>query len=221
MGILAKIVMLLSLALCLQNSHATVHIEKAPMKDTDPTKILDPVGEPNRYQLFFNNEWDNALAPFTYQSSIILLSGAMATYLVFKDNFEEKRKARLFRRWKRKKLWSTVGDTLGWGVLPVAYLSLKALQNYLDDGEDKAAQERRTIRWQNAEYITKSVAYTALATFALKMTVSQGRPKDSLKRDSFPSGHASSSFAFSTAVWLAHGPWPLLGCFRYCYRWLD
>jgi membrane-associated phospholipid phosphatase len=180
---------------------------KVPTDKNIDTKILDPISKPNRYQLFFNNEFDNMIAPFTYQSSAILLGGGLATYLVFKDKFEEKRQNRTYRKWKRRKLWSTVGDTLGWGVLPIAYLSLKAIQNYLDSNENKASIERRSLRWQNAEYVTKTVAFTALTTFALKLTTNQGRPKDRLKKDSFPSGHASSSFAFSTAVWLAHGPY--------------
>lgn len=175
--------------------------------DGEATKALDIIDKPDRYDLFFNNEWDNALAPFTYQSSVFLLSGGYLTYLVFKDDFEEKRQRNYEKQYKKggEKNWVKIGDTLGWGALPVAFLGIQALRTTFM--ENQTLEDKKAIEevWQDAEYVTKSVVYTALMTFTMKTLISQGRPKDRLKQDSFPSGHASSSFAFSTAIWLTQG----------------
>ena len=175
--------------------------------DGEATKPLDVIEEPTRYDLFFNNEWDNILAPFTYQSSAFLLGGGYLTYVVFKDDFEERRLKNLNRQYERggKKGWVKLGDTLGWGALPVAFLGIQYFRELaLDESSSQYKKESEKI-WQDAEYVTKSVVYTALMTFTMKSLISQPRPKDRLKRDSFPSGHASSSFAFSTAIWLSQG----------------
>lgn len=170
-------------------------------KDVHPTEVIDLIDKPKKSDLLFNNELDNLIAPFTNQSSIFMLTGATAGYIVYKDDFEEKRNNR-WRRKEKKKLWRSIGDTLGWGLLPVGYaIGMGLYGNSLEnkDGQSKV--------YRDIEYVAKSVVYTSLATFALKLTVDQRRPKDRLKKDSFPSGHASSSFAFSTAIWLVHGPY--------------
>lgn len=152
--------------------------------------------EDHSEEIIFNNEWDNVFAPFTNRSSLILLTGLGATYFVFKDNFQERLNERPYR--EDKKIWRTVGDAMGWGALPIGYVGLMAFNYY-------SSEEKKPDYLRNIEYIGKSVAYTALMTLTLKLTINQQRPDDELKRDSFPSGHASSSFAFSTAVWLRHG----------------
>lgn len=163
----------------------------------DISEVLpeDLVEKPNRTQLVFDNELDNVIAPFTYQSSLILLGGAALTYIIYNDRFEEERNRR-FGTKEGTETWREIGDFLGWGPLPIGY-SLIQYYHYQQTDDDQYLG--------NIEYMGKSVAYTALTTFALKMTIDERRPKDKLKKDSFPSGHASSGFAFSTAVWLQHG----------------
>ncbi len=192
-----KIIPILLLTFFLGQSFARV--------DGEATKALDIIDRPDRYDLLFNNELDNLLAPFTHQSSVFLLSGGYLTYLIFQDDFQE-RKIRNYERqlYKRngEKKWVKLGDLLGWGALPLGFLGIQALRYNFTDGLTK--KDKKLIS-QDTEYVIKSVVYTALMTFTIKTLTNQPRPKDNAKKDSFPSGHASSSFAFSTAIWLSQG----------------
>lgn len=163
-------------------------------------EVDEIIPEPKKEDLIFNNEFDNVLAPFTSQSSLITLGGLFATYVVYKDSLETSR-AKNFNERKESKPWRSTADTLGWGILPATYAGIMAYNYYSGDKKEKNESLR------NSEYLIKSVVYTALTTFAMKLSINQGRPKDRLKKDSFPSGHASSSFAFSTAIWMLHGPY--------------
>jgi membrane-associated phospholipid phosphatase len=166
-----------------------------------PFKILaeeDIVPEPKKDELIFNNELDNIIAPFTYHSSAVMFLGGLGTYLVFEDNYREKKKRRID---DGDKPWRDIGDALGWGPLPLFYAGIMGTSYLFSDDRANGQYGKKT------EYVLKSVIYTALATFTLKTLIDQRRPKDKLKEDSFPSGHASSSFAFSTAIWMVHGPY--------------
>ena len=66
----------------------------------------------------------------------------------------------------------------------------------INDGDKKALE--------NTEIMWKSTIYTAMSTFALKLSVRAQRPNSETKYDSFPSGHASAAFAFATNVALRH-----------------
>ncbi len=172
--------------------------------DGESTKPLDVIDRPTRYDLFFNNELDNVLAPFTSQSSSFLIGGGLLTYIVFRDNFDERSQKNYLEKFEKggEKTWVKLGDTVGWGVLPAAFLGIQAIRSAFTP--DNLTKENKKI-WEDAEYVTKTVAYTGLMTLTMKTLISQSRPKDSLKKDSFPSGHASSAFAFSTAIWLSQG----------------
>ena len=55
-----------------------------------------------------------------------------------------------------------------------------------------------------AEHMTKATIYAALATTVLKYTVREPRPDNSHEKNSFPSGHTTTAFAFATVVASQH-----------------
>lgn len=163
---------------------------------TDDIPLIEKSTPP---QLIFSNELDNIIAPFTYSSSLILLSGVAATYIIYKKDFEKK-EHRHTSFSDRERKWSSWGNIAGWGVLPVVYSAIMVTDHFTNS-------DPYSTSLKDTEYMLKTIAYTGLSTFVLKTITSQRRPKDKLKSDSFPSGHASSAFAFSTAIWLLHGPY--------------
>ncbi len=168
----------------------------ANAKDKEDYPLDNVIAPPNGRQLIFDNELDNVIAPFTYHSSLLFLSGSVIAYLTYNRDYNSRREKNWREEGMRSKPWREVGNFLGWGALPIGYgLIQYATTKWSDNTEGLT----------NTEYVGKSVAYSALATFALKNLVRQGRPKDKYKTDSFPSGHASSSFSFSTAIWMIHG----------------
>ncbi len=168
-----------------------------PAQEETSGPLPEMIAAPNGRQLIFDNELDNVIAPFTYHSSLLLLAGGVVSYLTYSRNFNDQRERNWAKEGNRSKPWREVGDFLGWGALPISY-------GLIQYGSTTWGENLHALT--NTEYVGKSVVYSALATFALKNLVRQGRPKDKYKNDSFPSGHASSSFSFSTAVWLLHGP---------------
>lgn len=149
--------------------------------------------------LIYGDEWDNAVAPFTYTSGLILLGGAVASYLIYRDDFLPKSNREEGRRDAKDENWTQAGDFVGWGVLPLTYVAIMGSNYYFNDGGDQSLYK--------IEYMTKTILYTGLSTLALKLLVTQRRPEDRSRGDSFPSGHASSAFAFSTGIWMLHGPY--------------
>lgn len=57
----------------------------------------------------------------------------------------------------------------------------------------------------NAEIMLKATIYSALVTNILKYTIREPRPTEGGARNSFPSGHTTSAFAFASAVGAIHG----------------
>lgn len=151
----------------------------------------------NSDQLIFNNELDNVIAPFSSKTSVlVLLTGSALSLWAYREYFESQQKIVWRNRTHSKKTWREVGDLFGWGLLPLSY----SITQYLIHHDGSESEGVRNI-----EYMAKSTAYAALATWGIKILVEHGRPNDGSKLDSFPSGHGSSSFAFSTAVWMLHG----------------
>ncbi|MDA9189525.1 phosphatase PAP2 family protein [bacterium] len=168
-------------------------LEKVEEVVEDITEAVTTVEEE---QLIFENEFDNLIAPFTYQSSIALLFGGGLSFFLYSDRYEDAKKKKWAKESKKDKPWRDIGDKAGWGALPIAYSAFKFFQY-------QSTPDKRYLG--QIEYVAKTVIYTGLFSALLKVTVRQSRPKDKAKYDSFPSGHASSAYSFATAIWLLHG----------------
>lgn len=90
--------------------------------------------------------------------------------------------------------WSEFGDLSGQGLPNAVYAVGMIAASYL--GSEGAGE--------HAQMMIATTAEAVLITTVLKYTLRQKRP-DSNKRESFPSGHTTSAFAFASAVGVEHG----------------
>ncbi len=89
-----------------------------------------------------------------------------------------------------------IGDVLGWGFLNGIY-TLSFLADGLYSKDSKSLEA--------SEHMFKASFYTLVVTASLKTVVNERRPGYPEDRSSFPSGHASMSFAFASVVASRHG----------------
>lgn len=61
------------------------------------------------------------------------------------------------------------------------------------------------LAWKRTLIMVKATAYSGLITTILKYSISEGRPYNTEKGSSFPSGHTSTAFAFAGVVAAEHG----------------
>lgn len=61
--------------------------------------------------------------------------------------------------------------------------------------------------YQDAYMMVMATAYASVVTTVLKYSIREGRPYDSKVRNSFPSGHSTTAFAFAGVVAAEHGWW--------------
>ncbi len=91
--------------------------------------------------------------------------------------------------------FSHLGDLMGQLVPNIAYYSaMKAHYFFAKNDESNL----------NAQIMLKATFYSALATNILKYTIREPRPNGSA-RNSFPSGHTTSAFAFASVAGAIHG----------------
>lgn len=90
--------------------------------------------------------------------------------------------------------FSQLGDVAGQMVPNFLYVaSLYGLSYYYDSD----------IYYSKSMHMLKSTSYTVLATTVIKAIAHEPRP-DSDNRDSFPSGHTASAFAFASVIGTEH-----------------
>ena len=90
--------------------------------------------------------------------------------------------------------WSKAGDLSGQGLPNALYAGAMGA----------AAWTGHAAAHEHSELMITATLQAVLTTTVLKYTVREKRP-DSDKRDSFPSGHTTSAFAFASVVGAEHG----------------
>ncbi len=139
---------------------------------------------------------EEAASPYTTSAKYPLIGGSLLTLGLalsedqVGDPFDDKQ--------VRNK---TLGETSGWGdimgqMVPNAlYMGGMAIADQFHDPK----------AWNRAVGMFKATAYSASVTTVLKYTIREPRPNDHSTRNSFPSGHSTTAFAFSGYVAGEHG----------------
>lgn len=136
-------------------------------------------------------------SPFTTSAKYILIGGTLITGFVAlnKDDLSEKAALRVAHDPPLGN-YGYIGEALGWGYLNAIY-SISYLAHGYIYGKDRSLER--------AELMMDASFYTLVTTAAIKTAVKARRPEYPDENDSFPSGHASMSFAFASVVTAEHG----------------
>ena len=150
-----------------------------------------------RAEGFLRQTWEEFSSPLTQESRYYFLEGVAFTALIASENMDKEYCDKLQDYTTKKKPlgeFSVVGDLAG-QLVPNAIYS-GAFYWFYKSNKDEVA-------YQRSMHMFKATIYSTAVTNILKYTVRQKRP-DSGNRDSFPSGHATSAFAFATVVATEH-----------------
>lgn len=136
-------------------------------------------------------------SPFTTNAGYILLGGSLVTAFVAnnKKDFSEKAANRVAHDPPLGN-YGFIGEILGWGYLNAIY-SLSFLAHGYYQGKPRS--------YERAEMMIEASFYTLITTASIKAAIKARRPEYPEENDSFPSGHASMSFAFASVVTAEHG----------------
>jgi membrane-associated phospholipid phosphatase len=94
---------------------------------------------------------------------------------------------------------SSFGDLMGKQVPNLIYAGGMAAMGYFANDP---------LAYRNATGMISATVYSYFVTSGLKYAVQEERPNGSSKKDSFPSAHAASAFAFASYVGCRHSlPW--------------
>lgn len=147
---------------------------------------------------FFDNAKEDALSPFSTDAVKIFGVGSVLTLLTlsFNDTFKKDFQESVTQERPLKK-YSKWGDFLGRGVPNMAYALFMGGSYLIYD--DQKSLDRVVL-------MTKASLYSGAMTDLMKITFRQTRPNGS--KYSFPSGHTTTAFAFSSVVAMEHSlPW--------------
>lgn len=138
---------------------------------------------------------EEAASPWTTKARPVLIGGAALTLLSlviedrtdrYQDEVVEDRPLGTF---------SEIGDFAGQWIPNMSYV----LGQYISGSTgDKKGHER-------AMGMLKATLYASSVTTAMKYTIREPRPNNHNDRNSFPSGHSTTAFAFSGYVLAEHG----------------
>jgi hypothetical protein len=145
---------------------------------------------------FFKTTLDELASPVTTDAKYYLLGGSVLTGLLALDGFDRVEQHIQYETVDDKPLgkYSKYGDLAGQMVPNAIYILANYTLGYFSD--DPKLYDRSL-------HMFKATLYSGLATNILKYTVRERRP-DSNHRDSFPSGHTTSAFAFAAVIGTEH-----------------
>jgi len=144
--------------------------------------------------------WQNIKSPFSTKARSTLLWGTAITLglLVFEDQIVDPAQDETVENRPLGGL-SKFGDHLG-QIYPNAAYTIGML------GYGIAADESRALR--DASLMVQATLYSSIATTALKYTIREPRPNNGNRKNSFPSGHSTTIFAFASYIGCRHSlPW--------------
>ncbi len=142
----------------------------------------------------FVDEWKS---PVSYDSSkAVLTYGTLATTLLVltEESTIDKVQAYSKERGLLSYDMSKFGDLTGQVIPNVLYISGSYIYGKFND-------ETRSLR--RIKLMAKATFYSGLTTMILKNVIGQRRP-DSENRQSFPSGHTTTAFAFASVIAMEH-----------------
>lgn len=135
-------------------------------------------------------------SPVTTDAKYVLYGGAALTltFVIFEDAVVDPFQEKQVRN-------NTLGDASRWGdwmgqmVPNILYAGGMGIASYFHDPK----------AYDRAMGMIKATAYSTIVTSALKYTIREPRPNAANEKNSFPSGHSTTAFAFSGYVAAEHG----------------
>jgi membrane-associated phospholipid phosphatase len=139
---------------------------------------------------------EEVASPVTTDAKYVLYGGAALTltFVIFEDAVVDPFQEKQVRN-------DSLGDASRWGdwmgqmVPNLLYMGGMGIASHYKDPK----------AWDRAIGMLKATAYSSIVTSALKYTIREPRPNDAAEKNSFPSGHATTAFAFSGYVAAEHG----------------
>jgi membrane-associated phospholipid phosphatase len=140
---------------------------------------------------------EDLLSPVTTNAAPFFWSGTfMTTFLLLTEESISDPLSEKSRTDKPLGDASRLGDYYG-QLYPNALYTLGMLA-------DGYFSERSGLSYGKARHMFKATLYSSLLTTILKYTVREPRPNSIEEKNSFPSGHTTTAFAFATVVSLQH-----------------
>lgn len=139
---------------------------------------------------------EEVASPVTTDAKYFLMAGTAltVTFVIFEDAIVDPFQEKQVRN-------NTLGDASRWGdwmgqMIPnFLYTGGMGIASYFHDPK----------AWDRAMGMAKATIYSSLVTSTLKYTVKEPRPNNGSEKNSFPSGHSTTAFAFSGYVAAEHG----------------
>lgn len=156
------------------------------------------VDQNSYFQETFESEtlYSDFLSPFRTNAKYALATGVITTgvVLAFRKDLDESVNDRLSRD-KPLGSHSKWGDIVGQMIPNISYAASMYGLRYLTGGEKYA---------RRANLMLRATLQSGLVATAFKYSVREGRPYNADERNSFPSGHTTTTFAFASAVAMEH-----------------